>query len=107
MNVSPFGTSNFSSNMVQDQDPTAFGTGYAHGAHMFPSYPLAGLGAIESAPIAQDLTAASVAFGVPFIYDRWAKKKHKKRYGRVANVGAVVGLYFLTTFVFRSITGAN
>lgn len=95
--------------MVQAQDPTAFGTGYPDGYGMFPSYPLAGapLGAIESAPIAQDLTAGGVALAVPFLYDKWAKKKHKKRYGRYANVGAVVVLYFATTFAYRSLTGAN
>ena len=65
---------------------------------------MAGLGGapMSMAPVKQDIVAAVVAFGVPLAYDRYAIKKHKKRYGRWANAGAVVGIYFATSLLYRA-----
>jgi len=62
---------------------------------------LGNLGEVPPMPIKQDLVAAVTAFTIPFAYDRYALKKHKRRYGRWANAGAVVGIYLTTSLLYR------
>lgn len=51
----------------------------------------------------RDLTAGAVAFAVPLGYHYFAPKKWP-RYGRLGNVAAVIGTYFLTVFIYNKVT---
>lgn len=61
-----------------------------------PSAPfVAGLGQAPEFRMRDDIVAGAVGFGLPLAYHYGAPKKWP-RYGRLANVGAAIGLYFVT-----------
>lgn len=57
----------------------------------------------SSYDVARDVTAAAVAFGTTVLYVKKAPKKWK-RPGKLGAVTAVIGLYFLTSFVYGRVT---
>ncbi len=55
--------------------------------------------------IKRDALSAAVAFGLPALYHYKAPKKYK-RPGKLGAVTAVVGLYFLTSFIYGKVAAA-
>ncbi len=53
--------------------------------------------------IKRDLTAGTTAFAFPLGYHYLAPKKWK-RLGKAGNVATVVGLYFLTSWIYGKVT---
>ena len=51
----------------------------------------------------RDLLAGALAFGAPLAYHRYAPKKWP-RTGKFGNVAAVVGVYFLTVFIYNKVS---
>ena len=76
-------------------------------------YGLAGVGLGDTAAPSQkssydvkrDVTAATIAFGLPALYHYKAPKKWK-RPGKLGAVAAVVGVYFLTSFIYGKVVEA-